>query len=462
VLQPDDVIDGKYRIVKMIGKGGMGAVYEGENLRIHRKVANKVLHASLAEEQANVQRFEREAQAAGRIGSDHIVEVLDLGDLPTGDRYMVMEFLEGESLRTRIERLGRMRPDEIVPITCDLLDGLADAHRAGIIHRDLKPDNIFLVQEKKKQIDFVKIVDFGVSKFKSINDQATQTGVVFGTPHYMSPEQAKGEKNIDHRSDLYAVGVILYRALCGAYPFTADTFNELMFKVVLQDPKPLYEQLPEINDELALIVHKAMARELEARFQSAEELAGALREWLNAHGFAMSFQRSIVARPSHTGATPAVTTPPILPTGSGDLAKELSTRMTSSAAIAAVAPPNSRPKWPLYVAALTVCVAVAVLAVKLTHVDVGAQHERRMENVDHPGMHSGIAASPTPSASQPALAPTSAASESASASAPSSTSEPRPTTKTQVAPPKTATANTTIASPPPPTKQSARPFREDI
>src|SRR5262245_33123362 len=153
MMLPDDVIDGKYKIVRLIGKGGMGAVYEGENLRIHRKVAIKVLHASVAEDAGYVQRFEREAQAAGRIGSDHIVEVLDLGDLPSGDRYMVMEFLEGESLRARMTRLEKMQPVEIVPLICDLLDGLADAHHAGIIHRDLKPDNVFLVEEKKRQAD---------------------------------------------------------------------------------------------------------------------------------------------------------------------------------------------------------------------------------------------------------------------------------------------------------------------
>jgi len=296
-LKPNDVIDDKYTIIRQIGKGGMGAVYEGENQRIHRRVAIKVLHASVAEDRSFVQRFEREAQAAGRIGSDHIVEVLDLGDLPSGDRYMVMEFLEGETLRDRMKRLRRMMPDEIFPIVAELLDGLAEAHGAGIIHRDLKPDNVFLVFDKKWQSDFVKILDFGVSKFRTLGtDSVTHTGVMLGTPHYMSPEQAKGEKVIDHRADLYSVGVILYKALTGKNPFSADNFNELMFKVVLEDAPPISTHVPDADPRVVEIVEKAMSRNPAGRFGAADDFAGALRRWLNDNGFEVSFQR-----PARTG-----------------------------------------------------------------------------------------------------------------------------------------------------------------
>src|SRR6476620_113723 len=137
-LTPGEVIEGKYRIVRLLGEGGMGAVYEGENVRIHRKVAIKVLHAAVAAKADVVQRFEREAQAAGRIGSDHIVEVLDLGNLPEGDRFMVMEYLDGESLSQRIQGRGRLMPHEATPLMVQLLEGLGAAHGAGIIHRDLK------------------------------------------------------------------------------------------------------------------------------------------------------------------------------------------------------------------------------------------------------------------------------------------------------------------------------------
>src|SRR5438477_4988759 len=148
-LSTGDVIDGKYRIVRLLGEGSMGAVYEGENVRIHRRVAIKVLHNNVAENVDAVQRFEREAQAAGRIGSDHIVEVLDLGNLPDGDRFMVMEYLDGESLSQRIQGRGRLTPHEASGLMVQLLEGLAAAHGAGIIHRDLKPDNVYLIRSKR-------------------------------------------------------------------------------------------------------------------------------------------------------------------------------------------------------------------------------------------------------------------------------------------------------------------------
>ncbi|HZO16902.1 MAG TPA: serine/threonine-protein kinase, partial [Polyangiaceae bacterium] len=208
-LQPGEILDGKYRIVRLVGEGGMGAVYEGENTRIKRRVAIKVLHTAVAEKLDVVQRFEREAQAAGRIGSEHIVEVLDLGNLPSGERYMVMEFLEGEDLTARIKKKKRLPPQEVVPIMAQVLEGLAAAHDAGIIHRDLKPDNIFILTRKAGRADFVKILDFGVSKFSALDSDMsmTRTGAVMGTPYYMSPEQAKGGQ-IDGRSDLYSIGVV--------------------------------------------------------------------------------------------------------------------------------------------------------------------------------------------------------------------------------------------------------------
>jgi serine/threonine-protein kinase len=282
-LSPGDVIDAKYRIVRLIGEGGMGAVYEGENVRIHRKVAIKVLHAGVAENQDAVQRFEREAQAAGRIGSDHIVEVLDLGNLPDGDRYMVMEYLDGDSLSDRIRARVRMTPSELYPISVAMLEGLKAAHGAGIIHRELKPDNVFLLRSRSRQPDFVKLLDFGISKFNQLSGESgfsmTRTGAVMGTPYYMSPEQAKGAKGMDHRADLYAVGVILYEAVTGQVPFNADTFNELLFKIVLEEPPPIQQLVPDMDPAFAAIITKAMAREPAHRFQSSEEFQNALQNW---------------------------------------------------------------------------------------------------------------------------------------------------------------------------------------
>jgi eukaryotic-like serine/threonine-protein kinase len=283
-LEPGQIIEGKYRILRLLGEGGMGAVYEGENVRIHRKVAIKVLHQAVAANVDVVRRFEREAQAAGRIGSDHIVEVLDLGNLPDGDRFMVMEFLDGISLSDRIKERGHIQAPEVAPIMIQLLEGLAAAHAASIIHRDLKPDNVYLLPAKKGQTDFVKILDFGISKFNALSGDSgmsmTRTGAVMGTPFYMSPEQAKGAKDMDVRSDLYSAGVILYEAVTGQVPFNAETFNELIFKIVLEVPPPPEQIIPDMDPAFASIVRKSMAREREARFQTSQEFAQALTDWL--------------------------------------------------------------------------------------------------------------------------------------------------------------------------------------
>jgi serine/threonine-protein kinase len=278
MLEPGQVIDGKYRIVRLIGEGGMGAVFEGENVRISRRVAIKVLHPNAMANPETVQRFEREAQAAGRIGSDHILEILDLGTLSDGGRYMVMEFLAGETLSGRIRRHGRLTPAQVVPLVRQMLVGLGAAHDAGIVHRDLKPDNVFVLTERSGIRDYVKIIDFGISKFNVVGGDMsmTRTGAVMGTPFYMSPEQAKGSGGVDQKSDLYAVGVILYEAVTGEVPFLASTFNELLFKIVLSEPKPLAEVVPGIDPGFVSVVSRAMARDPSQRFSSAREMIEAL------------------------------------------------------------------------------------------------------------------------------------------------------------------------------------------
>jgi tRNA A-37 threonylcarbamoyl transferase component Bud32 len=281
-LEIGQIIEGKYRIVRLIGEGGMGAVYEGENVRIKRRVAIKVLHAATATNAEAVQRFEREAQAAGRIGSDHILEVLDLGTLTNNDRFMVMEYLDGEPLSARIQRRVRLAPRELVPLARQMLAGLAAAHSAGIIHRDLKPDNIYILREKAGQADYVKIIDFGISKFQAMSGDVmnmTRTGTVMGTPYYMSPEQANGSREADARSDLYAVGVIMYEAITGQVPFDAKSFNELLFKIVLSTPPSPLTIVPDLDVAFCSIVSKGMARDVEHRFQTALQFAEAIDTW---------------------------------------------------------------------------------------------------------------------------------------------------------------------------------------
>ena len=275
-LESNRVIDGKYRILRLLGEGGMGAVYEGVNERIGRRVAIKVLHAEAAEKPELRRRFEREAQVAGKLASPHICEVLDVGDLPDGDLYIVMEFLEGQTLTELVDHKGKLTLEEFAPIWYQLLEGLRVLHEAGIVHRDLKPANVFVCRTASGQ-PHTKLLDFGVSKWTTVPENATSSGAIMGTPLYMAPEQARGLANkVDARTDIYAVGVCAYTLLSGTVPFAGENVHDLLFRIALNDPPPLEGRAPWVSPAIAFLVHRAMARDPEHRFQSAREFQVAL------------------------------------------------------------------------------------------------------------------------------------------------------------------------------------------
>lgn len=301
-FEQGDIIDGKYRVVRMVGEGGMGHVYEGVNTRIGRRVAIKVLTADIAASEEMRKRFEREAQVAAKIGSPHICDVLDLGDLPSGEAYLVMEYLEGQTLDSLFEQRDRTSAEELAGLTFQLLDGLAAMHDAGIIHRDMKPANVFVCRSLAKTgpRDVVKLLDFGVSKFQASEGHAhvTQTGAVMGTPLYMSPEQARGERDIDGRSDIYSVGVIMYRGLTGRLPFEGENFPQLLFKIALEQAPPVRDIVPEVDEMFASIIERAMAKTPGERFETARAFQSELAAWARTHGqSSLAMQRTVRSNP---------------------------------------------------------------------------------------------------------------------------------------------------------------------
>jgi serine/threonine-protein kinase len=270
---------GNYRAVSLLGEGGMGAVYLAEHPGIGRKVAIKVLRAEMNHDPQLLTRFLNEARAANAIRHPNIIEVLDSGTTDKGTSYLVMELLEGEVLSARIKRLSRLDERSASEIAMQSASGLGAAHAKGITHRDLKPDNIFVIpEESDPSRERVKILDFGIAKLHSLSGDSlkTRTGTLMGTPIYMSPEQCLGTKEVDHRSDVYSLGVILYEMLAGRPPFQSTGFGELLTMHLHEPAPPLRQLAPQVSSDMEFAVLKMLAKKPEERYQSMAEVRGAL------------------------------------------------------------------------------------------------------------------------------------------------------------------------------------------
>jgi eukaryotic-like serine/threonine-protein kinase len=272
------IIDGKYEVMSRLGEGGMGVVYQCRHTIIDRRVAMKVLRVDMAKNQEHTERFLNEARSASSIGNPHIIDILDFGQLPDGATYFLMEFLEGAPLTSLLGTGERLPPARLLNIAIQLTEALGAAHRAGIVHRDLKPDNVYLV-ERGSEHDFVKVLDFGIAKASTATNQLTQAGQVFGTPHYMSPEQAGG-REVDSRADIYSLGIILYELVTGKLPFDGENFMSILTQHMQKDP-PRFRDLGDagigIRPEFEAVVQRCLQKAPGLRYASMEDLGDDLR-----------------------------------------------------------------------------------------------------------------------------------------------------------------------------------------
>lgn len=274
VPEPGEIVCGKYRVERVLGVGGMGCVVAATHTTLDQKVAIKFLLVKAAKNPKNIMRFEREAQAAAKIKSDHVAKVTDVGTLDTGTPYMVMEYLDGEDLSERLANHGPLPPDEAVRYILQACEALAEAHRAGIIHRDLKPANLFVATAADGTVR-VKVLDFGISKIIDEKNDLTKTSALMGSPLYMSPEQMMSAKAADARADLWALGCILFELVSGQPPFIGSTLPEICSRILTAPPTPL-GSLVQLPAGLEAAILHALNKKPEERYQTLAELANRL------------------------------------------------------------------------------------------------------------------------------------------------------------------------------------------
>ena len=274
VVPRDDLIgrtiDGRYKVEALLGEGGMGLVYRVRHTSLGKALAIKVLRTNISNDDEVLRRFKQEAQSASHIGNRHIVDVSDFGVTPNGSTYFVMEYLDGVDLITAIEEAGELEDDRVLHIARQLCRAVGAAHDAGIVHRDLKPENVFLVSRDGDD-NYVKVLDFGIAKVADSGAKLTRAGEVFGTPHYMSPEQAGGHP-VDHRTDIYSLGVIMYEMVTGQVPFDADNMMGILTKHMYEEPLPPSARVPDMLQGLEDVILKCLQKEPQFRYQSLLEL----------------------------------------------------------------------------------------------------------------------------------------------------------------------------------------------
>jgi eukaryotic-like serine/threonine-protein kinase len=424
-LAPGTLIGGKFRIERLLGAGAMGTVYAIEHALTHHKRALKLLHPSVQNIPDIVGRFLNEASAAGRAGNAHLVETFDAGTLSTGEPYVVMELLEGETLGAVLDREKSLDASPAAELVAQAAEGMAAAHRAGIVHRDLKPDNLFVTARDGRP--FVKIMDFGVSKFATGTSSATRAGMVYGSPAYMSPEQLTG-RDVDARTDVFALGIVLYQCLTGKLPFEGTTLEALIVNVTTGAPTPIDRFRADLPRSLVEVILGALVVDRDERLASAAALVEALAPF----------------RPSPSTFPPDVVSKLTIQAVELSLAATIASVPPPMAPVSGVSEAPSegllrpRPRWPLVPVAIAVVVAIAA-----TLLVARSGRDRPVSLSAQPLPASLPAASSSSVASTAAATATPApeASIAAPATGPTRPSLPRPRASSTASPDATSTAS---------------------
>jgi eukaryotic-like serine/threonine-protein kinase len=358
------LVGGKYRLVRLLGKGGMGSVWLAEHTTLKNQVAVKLIDSELGKMEQPRARFLREAQLAARIKSAHVVQIHDHGLTDDGQPFMVMECLVGESLRDRLTTKVRLSRAETSRVVSHISRALTRAHEAGLVHRDLKPENVFIAAESDDEI--IKVLDFGVAKTTdALSDSSidpTRTGALLGTPFYMSPEQAQGLKTVDFRTDLWALGIVVFECLTGQRPFTADALGPLIGKIMV-GPIPVPSQVAldaRISKDIDAWMARALARDPVQRFGSAKEMSEA---FMIASGTTDSLRRSDPPVKTAVASGPTLAPADVL----GDT---LPADTTPTPPLAPSTPPgaaSSRLPWIVAVVALSAVIVALATLLALRH-----------------------------------------------------------------------------------------------
>lgn len=293
-------LEDKYAIVRVLGEGGMGVVYEGVHALTRRRVAIKIMHVRYADDDVMLRRFLREARAAASLEHRNVVGVLDMGRTSDGTAYLVLEYLQGESLADRLARCGPMNPTEVARVLLPIMGALCAAHERGIIHRDLKPENIYLTRDEQGD-EVPKLLDFGIAKIEG-GARATSTGQAIGTPAYMAMEQVTDAAIVDARADVWSLGVIWFEALAGRLPYEGATPMHILGQLMLRDPPTLSDVVPSMSADLSRVIARALTRQIGARWPSMTEFTAAIGRCFPD---VLLPRPSVVPVPRHLSETPA-------------------------------------------------------------------------------------------------------------------------------------------------------------